>query len=326
MATIYDVAKRAGVSPATVSRVFSGAGVSAAKVAAVREAARELQFTPNRTARTLRKQTSEVIALVIPDIENPYYTEMARGVEDVASGAGYSVVLCNSDSDPAKEAAYLEIALSESMAGVILAAASPETNLDGFLSHGRPVVAVDRSTGYEIDRVLMPNRVAAQRATEALVTAGYRRIACITGPLGINSAAERGQGFRDVLHRSRPDLDPDEVLRSGAFSVDGGRQEMEALLALPEPPDAVVAASNLIGVGAIQVLAEHGLAPPRVGVAVLGALPFTTLSPAAVAVVRLPSRQLGVTAAQLLLERIGGDTQPARTIELPIGDVAPAAG
>ena len=93
MATIYDVARLAQVSPATVSRVFNGTSVSAAKVEAVRRAAEQLRFTPNRTARNLRRQRSEVIGLVIPDIENPYFTEMARGVEDVASEAGYSVVL-----------------------------------------------------------------------------------------------------------------------------------------------------------------------------------------------------------------------------------------
>ncbi len=316
MATIYDVAKRAGVSAATVSRVFNGVGVSEAKTAAVRDAARELQFTPNRTARTLRKQTSEVIALVIPDIENPYFTEMARGVEDVAQGAGYSVVLCNTDSDLAKEATYLDIARSENMAGVILAAASPDSNLDSFLSSGRPVIAVDRSTGYEIDRVLMPNLAAGERATDALVAAGYRRIACITGPREINSASERAEGFRTVIRREFPDQDADELLRYSTFRVDGGRREMEALLALPEPPDAVVAANNLLGVGAIQVLTEHGLTPPQVGVAVVGSLPFTTLSPSAVTMVRLPAREMGVTAARLLLERIGGDAEPARTVVL----------
>lgn len=324
MATIYDVAQRAGVSPATVSRVFNGVGVSEAKVAAVRDAARELRFTPNRTARTLRKQTAEVIALVIPDIENPYFTEMARGVEDVAQSAGYSVVLCNTDSEPAKEATYLEIALSEHMAGVILAAASADTDLETFLLSGRPVVAVDRSTAYDIDRVLMPNRTAGERATQALVDAGYRRIACITGPREIDTANERSEGFRSVIQRENLGKDADELLRYSTFRVDGGRREMEALLALPEPPDAVIAANNLLGVGAIQVLSEHGLTPPKVGVAVIGSLPFTTLSPSAVTVVRLPAREMGVTAATMLLERIGGDSQPARTLVLP-SELVPAA-
>ncbi|MFT4279885.1 LacI family DNA-binding transcriptional regulator [Microbacterium sp.] len=316
MATIYEVARAAGVSPATVSRVFNGMGVSEEKTRAVREAARQLKFSPNRTARTLRKQESEVIALVIPDIENPYFTELARGVEDVAQSAGYSVVLCNTDSQLEKEATYLQIAISEHMAGVILAAASDHTNLDDLLAAGRPVVAVDRGTGYDIDGVVMANRTAGQAATENLVQAGYRRIACITGPQEIETAYERAQGWQAVIARSFPEADPTELLRYSSFRVDGGRAVMEELLALPEPPDAIVAANNLLGVGAIQVLTEHGLTPPKIGVAVVGSLPYTTLSPSAVTVVRLPARHMGVTAAKLLLERIAGDDQPARTVVL----------
>mgnify|MGYP002822493932 CR=1 FL=1 len=111
-ATIYDVAERAGVSPATVSRVYNGVGVSPAKTEAVQRAARELKFVPNSTARNLRTGSANAIALVIPDIENPYFTETARGIEDVASAAGYSVMLCNSDGDIAKESTYLGIAAS----------------------------------------------------------------------------------------------------------------------------------------------------------------------------------------------------------------------
>ena len=107
MATIYDVAARAGVSPATVSRVFNGRAVSEDRAERVRAAAESLSFTPNRTARTLRRQSSEVIALIIPDIENPFFTALARAVEDSAQSAVYSVVLCNTDDDPAKVAKYL---------------------------------------------------------------------------------------------------------------------------------------------------------------------------------------------------------------------------
>ncbi|MDZ4045615.1 MAG: LacI family DNA-binding transcriptional regulator [Rhodoglobus sp.] len=323
MATIYEVAKLAGVSPATVSRVMNGMSVSEEKVLAVRDAARQLKYRPSRTARTLRKQASEVIALVIPDIENPYFTELARGVEDIASAAGYSVVLCNTDADLDKEATYLEIAISENMAGVILAAASDHTNLDGIIGAGRPVVAVDRGTGYNIDGVVMANRIAGQAATEELIQAGYRRIACVTGPEHIETAYERAQGWRGVVSRDTPGLDPDELLRYSTFRVDGGRAAMEQLLALPEPPDAIVAANNLLGVGVIQVLTEHELTPPKFGVAVVGSLPFTTLTPDAVTVVRLPARHMGVTAAKMLLERIGGDAQPARTVVLR-SEVQPA--
>lgn len=323
MATIYEVAKLAGVSPATVSRVFNGMGVSEDKTAAVRDAARQLGFTPNRTARTLRKQASEVIALVIPDIENPYFTEMARGVEDVASEAGYSVVLCNTDSRVDKEATYLQIAISEHMAGVILAAASDHSDLDELLARGRPVVAVDRGTGYDIDGVVMANRQAGQAATENLVQAGYQRIACLTGPEDVETAYERAQGWRGVMARHFPELDLDPLLRYSTFRVDGGREVMEELLASPEPPDAIVAANNLLGVGAIQVLTERGMTPPKVGVAVIGSLPFTTLTPSAVTVVRLPARHMGVTAAKMLLSRIAGDAEPARTVVLR-NEVQPA--
>lgn len=316
MATIYDVAELAGVSPATVSRVFNGTSVSEEKAAAVREAAARLSFTPNRTARSLRRQSSEVIALVIPDIENPYFTEMARGVEDVASEAGYSVVLCNSDSQVEKEATYLRIAIAEHMSGVIIATADERTELDTILATGRPVVAVDRGTTYDIDGVVMANRAAGTSATTALLDAGYHRIAYIGGPEHIDTAADRAAGWRAALGAARPETDLDELARFATFRVDGGREAMEELLALPEPPDAVVAGNNLIGVGAIQVLTERGLTPPRVGVAVIGSLPFTTLSPSAVTVVRLPARHMGVTAARMLLERIKGDVQPARTVVL----------
>lgn len=315
MATIYDVARLAGVSPATVSRVFNGTNVSAEKADSVRRAAEQLKFTPNRTARSLRLQSSEVIALIIPDIENPYFTEMARGVEDVTSEAGYSVVLCNSDSDAAKEATYLDIAVAEHMSGVIIATASDDSALDRILATGRPVVAVDRRTEYEVDGVMMANREAGASATSALVDSGYSRIAYIGGPHEIDTAAERAAGWRDALAEAGRGADP-ELLRFATFRVDGGREAMEQLLALPQPPDAVVAGNNLIGVGAIQVLTERGLTPPKLGVAVIGGLPFTTLSPSAVTVVRLPARHMGVTAAQMLLERIRGDGQPARTVVL----------
>ena len=315
MATIYEVAALAGVSPATVSRVFNGMRVSEEKTAAVRAAAETLNFTPNRTARTLRKQNSEVIALVIPDIENPFFTSLARGVEDRAQAAGYSVVLCNTDDDTTKEATYLEIANSENMAGVILAPASDHSDLKSVLSRGRPIVAVDRGTGYDIDGVRVDNRPAGHAAASALFDAGYRRVACITGPQGIETADERSRGWRQVVAQ-RGDYQPAAYQQHPNHRVDGGRAAMVELLSMDNPPDAIVATNNLMGVGALQILSEAGMTPPAVGVAVIGDLPFTTLDPATITLVHLPARNLGITAATMLIERIGGDTQPARTVVL----------
>jgi LacI family transcriptional regulator len=316
MATIYEVAAKAGVSPATVSRVFSGLPVSPEKIDLVRAASRELSYSPNKTAQRLRNQTSEVVGLLIPDIENPFFTALARGVEDVLQAAGYSLVLCNTDEDPAKETHYLDIANSENMAGVILAPVAEDGDIRRLTDRGRPVVAVDRNTGLNIDAVMVDNRAAGMAAANALFEAGYHRIACIAGPVEIESTEERTLGWRQVVTKHGDDALAAGYLQHANYRVDGGRAAMQALLALDVPPDAVVTTNNLMGVGAIQVLSEAGIVPPQFGVAVIGDLPFTTLSPRAITQVHLPARHLGTTAATMLLERITGDKQPARTVVL----------
>lgn len=326
MPTIYEVAALAGVSPATVSRVFNGMNVSEEKSKRVRKAAQELAFTPSRTARTLRRQHSEVIALVIPDIENPFFTSLARGVEDVAQAAGYSVVLCNTDENPEKESRYLDIAISDNMAGVILAAAGDHSDLSKLVERHRPIVAVDRGPhGFDIDAVMVDNRAGGHAATARLVEQGYKRIACITGPSDVETAQERADGWREVVQGSGMHL-PEHYLKYSDYRVGGGEDAMRELLELPEPPDAVFITNNLMSVGALQVLAERGSLPPAVGMAVFGDLPFAGFAPKEITVVHLPARHLGVTAATLLLERINGDTQPARTIVLRNEVGSPARG
>ncbi|WP_026818648.1 LacI family DNA-binding transcriptional regulator [Arthrobacter castelli] len=316
MTTIYEVAERAGVSPATVSRVFNGSPVSAEKTRHVRKAAADLNFVPNRTARTLRRKNSEMIALILPDIENPYFTSMARGVEDVAQAAGYSLVLCNTDDDPGKESQYLDIAASEHMAGVVLAPVARHADEQLLELPGRPLISVDRTTGLPVDAVMMDNFAAGKDAVTALYQGGYRRIACITGPDDVETAVERARGWKSVVDRRQMFADPGAFTRFSTFRVDGGRTAMASLLESPSPPDAVVAANNVMSIGALQVLAEAGMRPPHFGVATIGDLPFTTISPKSVTVVHLPARHMGVTAAQLLIERIQGDPQPVRTVVL----------
>jgi LacI family transcriptional regulator len=316
MPTIYEVAALAGVSPATVSRVFNGVNVSPEKSKLVRQAAEELSFTPSRTARTLRRQHSEVIALVIPDIENPFFTSLARGVEDVAQAAWYSVVLCNTDENAEKEAKYLEIAISDNMAGVILAAAGDHSDLSKLVERKRPIVAVDRGPhGFDIDAVMVDNRAGGNAATAKLIEQGYKRIACITGPGDVETAQQRADGWREVVQAAGLPAS-DDYLKYANYRVDGGHDAMRDLLDLPEPPDAVFITNNLMSVGALQVLAERGALPPAVGMAVFGDLPFAGFAPKEITVVHLPARHLGVTAAKLLLDRINGDDQPARTIVL----------
>ena len=321
MATIYEVAARAAVSPATVSRVLNGTNVSEDKVARVKQAISELDFFPNRMARSLRRQHSQIIALIIPDIENPFFTSVARGVEDVAQAAGYSVVLCNSDGELSQEAYYLDLAASENMAGVIWTPASAASTLGRFHSPDRAVVAIDRRpSGRETDAVLVDNHRAGFAATQSLFDQGYTRVACITGPADVETSILRSEGWREAC-RAHRDLHPrdghlhprEDYLRYADFRVDGGRAALDALFALDLPPDAVFVANNLMGVGVLQELTARGITTSHYGVAILGDLPYFSFTATGATVIDLPAREIGGVAARLLLERIAGLADPPRT-------------
>ncbi|MDQ0988875.1 LacI family DNA-binding transcriptional regulator [Streptomyces sp. V3I7] len=318
MATIYEVAALAGVSPATVSRVLNGAPVGQPYADKVRKAAATLNYKPNRTARTLRRRSAEVIALIIPDIENPFFTALARGVEDRAQAEGYSVVLCNTDDRHDKEAKYLEIALSEHMAGVILAPASDRTSLDTVTARKTPVVVVDRTAHHnDVDAVVVDNAAGGRTAATALYEQGFSLVACITGPSDVETAEQRAAGWREVFTARTPEAIPDDYLRFADYRVDGGFAAMADLMRLPEPPDAVFVANNLMSLGALHCLAELDQAPPAIGMVAFGDLPLGIPAPAGVSVIHHPAREIGVVAARLLIERIAGDTQPSRTVVLP---------
>jgi LacI family transcriptional regulator len=318
MTTISDVASRAGVSTATVSRVLNGIAVRPDLEEAVRLAVDELDYSPSRAARSLRRQFGEVIALILPDIENPYFTSLARGVEDVAQLHGYSVVLCNSDDDVAKESRYLKIAISERMAGVIIAPAGETTSVSSLTAQRQSVVVVDRRVAEDVDHVTEDNDALARRGVDLLAGRGFTRIACITGPQSTVTARERAEGWRaQMLHHG---LDaPDELLVYANFRVDGGRAAIGRLIDLPEPPQAVLATNNLVGVGALQVLAERAGSLGAVGVGVLGELPFATSSMSDISIVPLHPREMGLTAARLLMERVGGAAgEHGRRVVLPL--------
>ncbi|WP_229925099.1 LacI family DNA-binding transcriptional regulator [Streptomyces sulfonofaciens] len=319
--TIHDVARAAGVSPATVSRVFNGGNVTPARAHSVQQAAAALGFAPNRVARSLRKQRSSVIGLVIPDIGNPFFTSLARGVEDAAQRTSLSVVLCNSDEDTDKERRYLEVALGEQMAGVIVAAASRDrTDLGPLIERGIPVVAVDRRPHEaDVDAVMVDNHHGGEVATRHLLKSGYRRIACITGPEGASTSEERLAGYRAALRTAghRPEsADARAHVRHADFRVEGGRLAMRELLAMPEPPDAVFVANNLMTIGVLEALREAGQEPPDLGVLSFGDIPWASLVRPSLTTVELPSYELGRTAAELLLQRMSGGSSALQTVVL----------
>ncbi|MFC8732482.1 LacI family DNA-binding transcriptional regulator [Luteimicrobium sp. NPDC057192] len=326
MVRIKDVAELAGVSTATVSRVLNGIGVRPDLADRVQHAVTTLAYTPDRTARSLRRRHSDVIALVLPDIENPFFTALARGVEDVAQRSGYSVVLCNTDDLHEKERQYLQVAEDENMAGVIIAPASDDPAVAGLLERRRGVVVLDRRVSAHVDTVTFDNVDLGRTLTQGLLDRGFRRIACVTGPADTSTAVDRAVGWAAALDEAGLAA-PDELLVHANFRVDGGYRALEQLLAVTAPPEAVLATNNLVGVGVLRALADrHGrpvsgprpadATTPELGVAVIGELPFATSRIAEVLVAPLNPRELGTAAATMLMERIDGLDAPPRQVQM----------
>jgi LacI family transcriptional regulator len=307
MATISDVAARAGVSVATVSRTLNGnATVDPGLAARVRAAAAELGYQPNGLARSLRKRKTAVLALIISDVENPFFTSIARGVEDVAMAAGYSVVLCNSDERLDKERRYLDVAVEERVAGVVLSPTAAGTNVDALLSRGTPVVAVDRPLP-GVDQVLVNTRLAAGEATAHLIRSGYEHIGCVTGPAGVRTADDRLAGYRDALGGAGRDEDPRLVRRADYRAEGAGRAAAEMLAS--GPVDALLVANSTQAIGVLDALRAAGARlGTDVGVVAFDDAPWATLIDPPLTVVAQPAYELGAVAARLLLHRIEGAT------------------
>lgn len=319
MPTISDVARAAQVSTATVSRVLNGnTEVDPAMAARVRIAAEALSYRPSRIARSLRTRRSSVWALIISDIRNPFFTDIMRGVEDVAFANGYSVMLCNSDENLVKELDYLQLAQAEHMAGVILAPASlSETDISTLHDHGVPVVTVDRRlSSAAVDSVLVDNASGAEMAVAHLAAAGYRRIGFISGPSATSTGAERLAGYRAGV-KSMKLRTTGALIRQGDFHEAGGKTAMAELLALPKPIDAVFVANNLMTLGALEAIAEAGLSVPT-DIAVVGFddMSWAPLLRPSLTTVAQPTYDLGAETARMLLGRINGFTGPARELML----------
>ncbi len=317
--TIRDVAAMAGVSPATVSRVLNmKQDVAEDLRRRVLAAVSELGYRRNGPARSLRTRAAMVLALVISDITNPFFTAVVRGVEDIAQLAGYSVVLANADEDVDKESRYLEVAAAEQMAGVLLTpASSKQSNIDVLLERNIPVVTIDRRlANAQVDSVTVNNRQAALSATEHLIGQGCERVGFVAGPVTITTGASRLAGYRAALRAAGRPEDP-ELVGYADFRTEGGYAATRQLLRSRNPLDGLVIANNLMTVGGMQAIAEAGLRVPD-DIAVVGfddANWATALRPP-LTVVTQPTYDIGRIAAELLLRRIGGESFPPKRVVL----------
>lgn len=311
MTKIKDVAAHAGVSTATVSRVLNDhPRVDPVLAERVRAAAAELGYRTNGVARSLRRQRADVWALIISDIGNPFFTSVARGVEDVAQRAGYSVVLCNSDENPAKEARYVDVAERERVSGVILSPNARGSDLAPLTRANIPVVAVDR-TMRGTDAVLVDSRGGARAATEHLFDCGWTRPACVTGPEGTGTADERLAGYEEaVLAHGRRAARP--LVRRGDFRAETAREGVASLLDERRPPDAFFVANSPMALGALDEFRRRGLRPGRdVGLIAFDDAPWARFVDPPMSVVAQPGYEMGASAGELLLARIAG-TAPVR--------------
>jgi LacI family transcriptional regulator len=318
--TLVQVAKLAGVSPTTVSHVLSGKRLVAESTRdTVRDAIRQLGYRPNNIARSLRTRRSRMIAVVVPDLTNPFFAVLTRGLADAVDGAGYGTYVCNTDGIPDREGAFLADVVDRGVDGVVMAAGNVTAQAPfGPAGLGVPAVCVGGSLDDDphVDLVTPDDGVGSHAAVCHLIARGARRIAMVMGPASSGSA--RDEGYSRALTEAGLPVDPELMVR-GDWTRPGGHKAMHALMAGADRPDAVFCANDLMAIGAIDAVHELDLTVPG-DVAVVGFddVDAATIVNPPLTTVRNPAYETGYTAGELLLSRILGSYRgEGRTVVLP---------
>lgn len=321
MPTIKDVARAAGVSITTVSHVINDTRfVSDELRARVLAAMEELDYRPNILARSLRRGETKTIGLVVPDNSNPFFAEMARTVEDLGFAAGYSVILCNSDDNLAKEAAYIDVLITKQVDGVVfIASGSSQEHLADLSQQGIPYVVVDREIDGSLAAViLVNNELGGYVATRHLIELGHRRIACITGPSQLTPSADRVRGYRRAVREFRI-VEDEELIVPGDFRAQGGEAALEGLLQVSPPPSAVFACNDMMAIGVLRAARNAGLrVPGELSVVGFDDIPLASAVSPALTTVAQPTTELARHSVRLLLARMQNsqEDQPTQRIVL----------
>lgn len=308
VAQVRDVAMLAGVSPGTVSNALNHPSkVSPATLARIQAAIEELGFVRNEAAARLRRGVNQTVGMLVLDVANPFFTEVARGVEDRMSGEGRPVVLANSSQDVVRESTYLDAFEEQRVAGLLVTPVDSDLErLRRVRDRGTAVVLVDRmSRTKDFSSVAVDDRLGGRLGTEHLLATGRRRIAFVGGPRTINQVATRLRAAEATVKAfGTGEL---TYLETRAMNAAAGRERVEDLLALPpaQRPDAIFAANDLVALGALQALTLAGVSVPD-DVAIVGYDDIEFASSAAIPLtsVRQPAYQIGTTAAGLLLDAI----------------------
>ncbi len=309
MPNISDVARRAGVSTATVSRFLRGQRVRAE--AAILQAVEELGYRPAAAARSLRSGVHYAIAVVVPDVTNPFFAGLVKGIESVCRGGPYNVFLVNTDESSELEDTVVAD-IMQRVDGIILAPATEQDKTPTRIKRaGLPVVFVDRELpGERFDSVMVDNPGGARAAADYLVGLGHDRIAVISGPLNTTPGRERHEAFVQAVEDLGGAV-AEEYSQIADFRESGGYQAMLRLLALPSPPTAVFCANNLMTVGALKALNSMRVrVPQELSIVGFDDLDLAPLLWPPLTVIDRPTVQQGVLAARLLLARLAGQGSP----------------
>lgn len=318
MAGIKDVAAAAGLSVATVSRALNDhPSVSPDARSRVLAAVEALGYRPNAVARSLRTDQTRTIGLVISDVLNPYFTELARFVEEEARACGYSVVIGNADEQPDIQDHHVRTLLERRIDGLLVSPADGRSPLMVDAAGGRtPMVFVDRwIPGVDVPVVRADGRSAIRDLVAHLYGLGRRRLAIIAGPAATTTGHERVEAFREALQEHGLPL-PDDHIGQGDFKADSGRRATERFLALPEPPDTVFAADNLMALGALDALRARGLRVPQdIGLAAFDDIPWFVHTDPPITAIAQPTADLARAAVRALVDLIEG--RPPQSVTLP---------
>ncbi|MFJ5677279.1 LacI family DNA-binding transcriptional regulator [Streptomyces sp. NPDC093097] len=319
MATMVDVARRAGVSVATVSHVVNDTRpVRPDTRAAVLAAIEELGYTHNTLARSLVTARTRSIGLAVSAISNPYFTEILQGVEAAALEAGYSLLIADPHDDPRHERKVVQLLHERRVDGMIVAPSAEPAAMAEYLTRRHiPVVFLDRLVGDGFDQVCAESAGPVRRLVEHLADLGHTRIGLVAGAPGLSTTAERVQGYREGLQSRGLPFAP-ELLAGGDSEAAGAQHATRRLLAAPEPPTALITANNAMTIGALQALRALGLEVPRdLALACFDDFSWADLFTPRLTAIAQPSKELGAAAVRLLLERLDAPDRPPRTVRLP---------
>jgi len=310
-ASIYDVARESGVSVFTVSAVVNNKShVGKSLREKVEAAIRKLNYRPNLVARSLAKQRTHTIGMIVPDIGNPFFPIVVRGAEDAAQRHGYNLLLCNSDDSLDKEERAVELLLSKRVDGILLTKAAEDfrPSLQQMIKDVNiPFVLVMRTyPKLTKDAVITDDYHGAYEAVSHLARAGRKRIALVSGPLKVSNAKERWQGFHDALKAEGLPYEEDLVVE-GDYRLESGYRAGHSLFS--RRPDGIYVANHLMTVGLLKAAEEMGLrCPEDFGLVSFDDYPWLGIFRPRLTTVELPKHQLGSEAAELLIRRITGDT------------------